>query len=221
MLVSSGVQTRPLIVPNLAAYLGRGVEYGSPHRSIEYKDKKMYVVGGANSAGQAALHLAKFTGCNVGLLIRGKSIEDKMSEYLVERIEAADNIEVHTETQVTGVDGDGNLRKIALDTRGVKTEVPADQMFVLVGAVPKTGWLPKEISRDSHGFIHAGGELPDEARHAFRDLCDRMPLANETSMPGLFVAGDVRSGTKKRVAIAVGDGAVAAAQLHDYRTSRK
>lgn len=216
VLISSGVEYRRLIVPNLAAYSGRGVTYGSPRVTDDYCDRTVYVVGGANSAGQAAMHLASFSGCQVHMLVRGKSIEEKMSSYLSERISSTPNIEVLTESEVVSVDGDGHLKELTVQKSGEAVTLPADDLFVLIGAVPKTGWLPDGVARDASGFVLAGGDVEGEARRAFKELHGRAPLTHETSMPGLFVAGDVRSGTTKRVASAVGDGATTVPDLHKY-----
>lgn len=220
-LVCCGVEYRRLNARNLAAYLGRGVHYGTPNIRAVYEDKKIFVVGGANSAGQTAMHLSKFTGCKVHMLVRGESIEDKMSGYLVDRVAANSNIQVHTQTEVVGVDGDGHLRKVIFETDGVEQEMPADELFVLIGATPKTNWLPDRVARDADGFIKAGSDIPADVRAEFVDLTGRQPFGHETSVPGLFVAGDVRCGTTKRVAGAVGDGAIVVPEVHRYLSIKR
>lgn len=216
VLICSGVDYRRLIVPNIAAYLGRGVSYGSPNLSRQFSGKKLYVVGGANSAGQAAKHLSSFTDCEVNLIVRGNSIDEKMSAYLVDRIMTTPNIKVHTNTTVTGVDGDGMLKEISLKSGELEKNFPADEIFILIGAAPRTGWLPGIIERDNLGFIRAGVDLGEVAQHTFIDSYHRVPLPHETCMAGLFVAGDVRCGTTKRVASAVGDGANSIPDIHRY-----
>lgn len=216
VLMCSGVDYRRLVVPNLAAYLGRGVNYGSPNMSQQYKDKKLIVVGGANSAGQAAMHLAEFTGCQVSLVVRGESIREKMSTYLADRIESAPNIKVLTSTTVSGVDGDGKLKEVALRSGKRESNVQADEMFILIGAAPRTSWLPPAVERDNLGFIKAGVDLGEDVQHGFVEINGRLPLPHETCKPGLFVAGDVRYGTTKRVASAVGDGATSIPDVHRY-----
>jgi thioredoxin reductase (NADPH) len=216
VLLASGVEYNRLVISNLAAYLGRGVTYGSPKLSVSYEDRKIFVVGGANSAGQAAMHLSSMTGCSVEMLVRGKSIEDKMSGYLVDRITTKDNIQVRTETEVIGVDGDGRLKTVTLKSPTGEYEVEADEVFIMIGASPKTDWLGEEVERDKHGFVKAGGDIDEEARKAFIAINGRAPLPHETSFAGLFVAGDVRCGTTKRVASAVGDGATTVPDLHRY-----
>jgi thioredoxin reductase (NADPH) len=216
VLLGTGVDYRRLVVPNLAAYLGRGVTYGSPRLSDIYKDKKLFVIGGANSAGQAAMHLASQSGCSVNLIVRGETIEEKMSAYLTSRVQEASNVHVHTETEVIGVDGDGYLKEVTLKSKDHERTVPADELFILIGAAPKTTWLPHEVERDDYGFIKAGGDIGEDVRHEFVEVNRRAPLPHETSVPGLFVAGDVRCGTTKRVAGAVGDGAVVVPDIHRY-----
>jgi thioredoxin reductase (NADPH) len=216
VLLSSGVEYRRLVVPNLAAYLGRGVSYGSPRPADIYDEKQVYVVGGANSAGQAAMHLSKFTNCTVNMLVRGKSIEDKMSSYLHERISETENIEVHTETEIESVDGDGHLKEIVVRTPGGNETLSADELFIMIGAAPRTDWLPGVITRDNAGFVKAGADIEEEGRHEFLDSTGRLPLTHETVIPGLFTAGDVRFGTTKRVASAVGDGATVIPDVHRY-----
>lgn len=218
VILSGGVQYRRHMARNLAAYLGRGVRYGSPTLSSRYEDKDLLVVGGANSAGQAARHLAKSAGCKVHLIVRGNSIDTKMSAYLADHIRAAENIEVHTETEITAVDGDDKLRKVTVKTKsGDERDMDADRLFLLIGAVPKTKWLPSEVTCDRHGFILTGTDLPDEIRDRFAEQCGRAPFGQETSVPGLFAAGDVRHGTTKRVASAVGEGVGAIQDIHRYR----
>jgi thioredoxin reductase (NADPH) len=216
VLLGTGVQYRRLKVPNLAAYLGRGVHYGSPRLSEEYEGKELLVVGGANSAGQAAMHLSKFTECAVHMVVRGQGLSVGMSEYLSDRIDQTPNVQVHTETEVVGVDGDGRLKEVMLKHGDRVNRVPADELFILIGAQPKTTWLPDAITTDKIGFVQTGGDIPAEARDAFYEATGRQPFAHETGMPGIFVAGDVRFGTTKRVAAAVGDGATAIPELHRY-----
>jgi len=216
VLLSCGVDYRRLKARNLAAYLGRGVNYGSPYVGAQYDSKKMFVIGGANSAGQAAMHLSQFAGCSVELLVRGPTIEDKMSGYLVDRIANTSNINVSTQTEVIGVNGNGHLGEITVVTDGTEHVLPADEMFIMIGAEPRTKWLPEEVLRDKFGFISTGTDLPMEARQKFREQCGRPPFSHETSMYGVFAAGDVRQGTVKRVGYAVGDGSGFVSELHQY-----
>jgi thioredoxin reductase (NADPH) len=139
-----------------------------------------------------------------------------MSQYLADKVRAQGNITVRTETEVAAVDGDGVLRSVTLKDASGKVTLEADELFIMIGAVPSTGWLPPEVAKDKLGYVLAGGDLPDESRARFVDSCGRQPFAHETGMPGLFVAGDVRSGTIKRVATASGDGAGVIPELHRY-----
>lgn len=216
VLVSCGVQYRRHNARNLSAYLDRGVRYGSPNIAAEYHGRKVFVVGGANSAGQAAMHLSTFDECEVHLLVRGDNIDDKMSAYLSDRIRDCEKVEVHTNTELIAVNGDAELKEVTVKTSGNEQTMDADRIFLLIGAQPRTKWLPQEVARDEHGFILSGGELPTPDRNQFEQHCGRQPFAHETSVSGLFVAGDVRSGTEKRVAFAVGDGAGTVAQVHRY-----
>jgi thioredoxin reductase (NADPH) len=214
VVLAGGVQYLKLKVNNLASFLGRGVTYGSPSLSQSYSNQKIYVVGGANSAGQAAMHLATCENCEVHLLVRGSDVRDKMSDYLVCRLMEATNVTIHHNAEVIDVDGHGQLSGLTIRQDGDEQEVPADQLFVLIGAKPKTNWLDGCVDRDSRGFVLAGSDLGDVARKEFVNTCDRQPFANETSRPGIFVAGDIRSGSTKRVAASVGDGAVTIPQVH-------
>ena len=217
-LLSTGVEYRRLKARNLAAYLGRGATYGTPHRRDVYRDSKIFIIGGANSAGQAAVYLSDFEACEVHLLIRGPNIEDKMSGYLVDKVLSKDGIHVHTNTELVGVDGNGRLEKVTVKHDDNTENMEADEVFVLIGSVPKTNWLPDTVTRDEQGFVMAGGDIPPEVRAVFAEKSGgRQPFSHETSMPGLFVAGDVRCGTNKRVALAAGDGAAVIPELHRYK----
>ena len=216
VLLSCGVDYRRLRATNLAAYLGRGVNYGSPKMSDIYDGKKLFVVGGANSAGQAAVHLSKFTSCDVNMLVRGRTIEDRMSGYLIDRIAEIENIKVHTETEVVAVHGNGCLSEVTVRSGAEEAKLAADELFIMIGAEPRTKWLPSEIARDEYGFVMTGTDLPADIRIKFKSECDRPPMSHETSMHGVFVAGDVRHGTVKRVGFAVGDGSGVVPELHQY-----
>jgi thioredoxin reductase (NADPH) len=215
-LLSCGVDYRRLRAKNLAAYLGRGVTYGSPRMKDIFKDRKMFVVGGANSAGQAAVHLSEFGGCSVNMLVRGERVEDRMSGYLVDKVSNKSNIDITTNTEITSVNGNGCLESITIRTGDEEREVDADELFILIGAVPRTGWLPKEVRRDKYGFVLAGSDLPEDVQSQFEEANGREPFKHESSMPGLFVAGDVRSGSSKRVALAVGEGMAVIPEVHQY-----
>jgi thioredoxin reductase (NADPH) len=216
VLLATGVQYRPLRVPNLAAYLGRGVTYGSPRLSDKYEGKRLCVIGGANSAGQASMHLSEQAECTVDMLVRAKSLSDKMSKYLVDRIVGTEKIRVHTGTEVTSVDGDGKLREMTVRTGDDVRTIEVDELFILIGAVPKTGWLPEIVVKDERGYVKSGSDIDEVARSKFLAENGRAPLPHETSMSGLFVAGDVRCGTTKRVVTSAADGVGAISDIHRY-----
>jgi len=197
---------------------GLGVHYGSAlTEAAACTGKDVYVVGGANSAGQAAVYLARGAK-SVTMLVRGTSLESSMSYYLIQQIAGIDNITVRTCTEVTEVQGDGHLERLVLSHRDTgETEiVDADYLFVFIGAAPRTDWLDGTVVRDRHGFVIAGPDLTDHPDTAKRWTLDRPPLHLETSVPGVFVAGDVHSESAKRVASAVGEGAMAVMLVHRY-----
>lgn len=221
VLIACGVQYRRHPGKNIAPFLRRGVSYGSPDLRSVYDGKKLFVVGGANSAGQAAVHLSKFADCEVTLLVRGKGIEERMSAYLVRQITDRPNIDVQTETDVIEAHGtDGRLQAITVRRSGTHLEqLPADRVFLLIGAEPKTKWVPEEIERDDFGFIQSGNSISEATQNSFRERYGRSPYGRETCMPGVFVAGDVRSRSVKRVAGATGDGQSFVPDLHQYLAS--
>jgi thioredoxin reductase (NADPH) len=208
IVLASGASYKRLDVPALDALSGAGFFYGGPASEAPgCRGKEVYVNGGGNSAGQAALHLARFTRA-VTLVVRAQRLDAGMSQYLVRAVEMAPNVVVHTDTEVVGGGGDGRLQELVLrDATGEETTVAADALFVLIGAQPHTEWLPTELARDEEGFILTGSTL--EAWQL-----DRPPLAFETSIPRVFAAGDARSGSVKRVASGVGEGSIAAQLVH-------
>ena len=185
--------------------------------SLFLKGQEVYVVGGANSAGQAAMHLSKYAS-NVTLLVRSGSLEASMSDYLIKEIEATDNVRVRLNTQVVGGGGEGRLERLVLkDSASEHTEtVPAAALFVLIGAVPRTEWLPEEVVVDGRGFVLTGGDLLSDGRLPERWDLQRPPMLLETSVPGVFAVGDVRHGSVKRVASAVGEGSIAIQMVHGH-----
>lgn len=214
VVVATGASYRRLGVPSLEALNGAGVFYGAAvteARALE--GQEVYVVGAGNSAGQAAMHLSKYA-ARVTLVARGASLETSMSSYLIREIEAAENVDVLLRTRVVGGGGEGRLERLVLAdaASGASETVRASALFVLIGAVPHTGWLPEEIERDEAGYVLTGADL---ARDGWWPL-GRAPLMFETSMPGVFAAGDVRYGSVKRVASAVGAGAIAIQSVHEY-----
>jgi len=174
------------------------------------------VVGGANSAGQAAVHFSRYAD-QVTMLVRGESLQHSMSQYLIDQIGRIDNIDVRTCTEVDGVDGDGHLQTVLLrDLRGTEETVPAGRLFVFIGASPTTEWLGEGIARDPKGFVLTGPDLLRDGRPPPGWQAAREPYYLETSRPGIFAAGDVRHKSVKRVASAVGEGAMAVTLVHRY-----
>jgi thioredoxin reductase (NADPH) len=213
VVVATGVSYRRMGIERLEALVGRGVFYGSgTSEARAVAGGHVYVVGGANSAGSAAIHLARHAG-RVTLLVRGGTLVDTMSDYLVREIDNAHNVDVRLQTEIEDVRGDLRLEGLVLRDRsaGISEEVPADAVFILIGAAPHTSWLPPEILRDDHGFILTGVQRPDPS--------DGLGLA--TTLPGVFAAGDVRSNPVKRVAAAVGDGSTAIRQIYEARLQRR
>jgi thioredoxin reductase (NADPH) len=216
VLVATGVSYRRLEAPGLDGIGFRGVYYGaSASEAAQCLGEEVYLVGAANSAGQAALNFAKYAK-RVVLLVRGTDLEASMSQYLVGRIRAAPNIDVRLHTQVVGARGDVHLEALTLADRGAGTEeeVPASWLFLFIGAAPRTDWLGTEVARDARGFVLTGPELAADA--SVRWPLGRAPFALESSVPGVFAAGDVRLDSMKRVASAVGEGAMAVYLTHRY-----
>jgi thioredoxin reductase (NADPH) len=196
------------------------VFYGAASEAPAMKGQRVYVVGGANSAGQAAVNLARYAS-RVTMLVRGSSLAATMSDYLVREIEAAPNITVRLGAEVVDGHGEGRLGSLTLrDRRSGSTEtVPATALFVLIGAEPHTGWLPEAIRRDQWGFILSGADLLQDGMPPPQWTLERPPMLFESSMPGVFAVGDVRHGSVKRVAAAVGEGAVTIRLIHEYLNS--
>jgi thioredoxin reductase (NADPH) len=218
VILATGASYRRLGVLSLEALVGAGVFYGaavSEARAVE--GQEVYVVGGANSAGQAAMHLSKYAS-QVTLLVRGSKLTASMSEYLIKEIEAAQNIDVRFNARVVDGGGDGRLEYLVLknSASGLTETVPAAALFVLIGAEPRTEWLPEEIERDNRGFIVTGQDLLRNGRPPQKWPLERHPLLLETSMPGVLAAGDVRHRSVKRVASAVGEGSIAIQLVHEY-----
>jgi thioredoxin reductase (NADPH) len=213
VIVATGVEYRRLGVEALERLVGAGVFYGAAGvEAPALVGEQVYVVGGANSAGQAALHLAKFA-ARVTLLVRGESLAAGMSDYLITQLEATPNVEVRLRTRVVDGHGEERLERLTLEDIGTgrREEVDAAAIFVLIGAEPRTEWLRDTMARDERGYILTDRDV---AREGW--LPTRPPLPFETSMPGVFAVGDVRHGSVKRVAGAVGEGSVAIGSVHQY-----
>jgi len=218
VVLATGVAYRQLPADGLAGLTGRGVFYGSAlTEAAGCAGEDVFVVGGANSAGQAAVYLARHAR-SVTMLVRGPSLQASMSHYLIEQIGAVPNITVRTCTAVVDGDGDGHLGTLTLQdsSTGATETVPASRLFIFIGAEPRTDWLDGIVERDAHGFVLAGPDLVVDGRRPRGWSLDRDPYHLETSLPGVFVAGDARSESVKRVASAVGEGAMAIALVHRY-----
>jgi thioredoxin reductase (NADPH) len=217
IIVSTGVDYRRLEAPGIEQLTGRGVYYGgSRSEGVSCRDERVVVVGGANSAGQAAIYFAGYAQ-RVTILYRGDDLGKSMSRYLIDTIESTANIDVRLHGEVASAHGDDSLERITIkDTRsGELSELDLAAMFVFIGARPQTAWLSESVARDSRGFVRAGTELLlEDVRPRWR--LDRDPYLLETSLPGMFVAGDVRSQSMKRVASAVGEGSMAVHFVHEY-----
>lgn len=217
VILATGVNYRQLGAPGLADFTGVGVYYGSAlSEATGCTAQDVYIVGGANSAGQGAVHLAK-TARSVTLLVRAPSLEASMSYYLIQQIAGIDNITVRTHTEVAAAGGSDHLESLTLrDTAsGVEESIEAQWLFIFAGATPHTDWLDGVVIRDGHGFVVAGPDLSVDGRPPGWTL-ERSPYHLETSVPGVFVAGDARAESAKRVASAVGEGAMAVMFVHRY-----
>ena len=218
LLLAMGVQWRTLDVPGIDRLQGAGVYYGGgTSEAMACRGETVYIIGGANSAGQAAMHFSKFAG-KVVMLVRGESLAATMSHYLIEQIAKTPTIEVWPRTHVVEVHGDTRLTDISierLDTRE-KRKLPASSLFIFIGAQPRTEWLGETICRDDRGFVLSGPDLLLNGRKPLSWTLDRDPGLLETSVPGIFVVGDVRHGSVKRVASGVGEGAVVVQFIHQY-----
>ena len=217
-VLATGVSYRRLGVPEIEALTGAGVFYGANVSEAQgLSGRQAVVVGGGNSAGQAVLHLQRYA-TGVTLVVRGGDLSEGMSSYLVEAIDAAPGIVVRTASEVVGGAGDGRLESVTVRERatGATQVIPADGLFIMIGAEPRTDWLPDGVARDRFGFVVAGSRAHADERWPLR----RSPYPYEATLPGLFAVGDVRSGSVKRVASAVGEGSVVVSQLHEFFKAR-
>jgi thioredoxin reductase (NADPH) len=222
VIIATGVSWRRLGVPHLEALVGAGVFYGAAGAEAHAMEgQDVYVVGAGNSAGQAALHLAKWA-ASVTILVRGNALGQSMSDYLMQQIESESKITVRLQTEVADAKGDRRLEGLSLRDRrsGATNDVPAAALFVMIGAEPRTEWLPDGVERNDKGYILTGHDLLSAGKPPQEWPHQRPPLLLETSIPGVFAAGDVRYRSVKRVASAVGEGAVAVQLVHDYLNER-
>jgi thioredoxin reductase (NADPH) len=219
LLIATGVQWRKLDVPGIDDFTGAGVYYGAATtEAVSCKGEDVYVVGGANSAGQAAMYLSKFAK-RVMMLVRGSSLSATMSQYLIDQIAKTENIQVEYQSQVVATHGTaGRLEEISIlcTTTGTVSKVPAISLFIFIGAMPNTGWLEGVVLRDEKGFILSGTDLIQDGKRPKGWQLDRDPGLLETNVPGIFVVGDVRKGSVKRVASGVGEGSIAIQFVHQY-----
>ncbi|HEX5189590.1 MAG TPA: FAD-dependent oxidoreductase [Streptosporangiaceae bacterium] len=218
VVIATGVSYRRLGIPSLEELTGAGVFYGAAtSEAPAMKGRDVFVVGGANSAGQAAVHLAKYA-ASVTMLVRGQSLAAGMSDYLVQEIASTPAISVRHNVVVAGGAGSAHLESLTLrdERKGVTETVPADAVFVLIGAAPRTQWLPAAIQRDRWGFVLTGTDLLAGGSPPEGWPLRRLPMFGESTVPGVFAVGDVRHGSVKRVASAVGEGSIAIRMIHDY-----
>jgi thioredoxin reductase (NADPH) len=218
LMVASGVQWRRLEAPGVDKLQGAGVYYGGgATEALSCKGEIVYVIGGANSAGQAAMNFARYAE-KVVILVRGEGLAATMSQYLIDQIERTPNIQIWTHASVSEAHGDTHLEEISVlctDTNKIE-RVPAGSMFIFIGALPRTDWLGGLVERDERGFILTGPDLIRDGQRPKSWTLDRDPFLLETNVPGIFAVGDVRHGSVKRVASGVGEGSVAVQFIHQY-----
>ena len=215
MLLASGVDWRRLEVPGIDELLGSGVYYGAgPSEALTCNGCRVAIVGGGNSAGQAAIRFSRYA-AHVSLLVRGRSLETSMSQYLISQVKELGNVEIRTNTEVVDLESDGHLRALMVSSGGSTTPLPVDALFVCIGGVPRTqGAAAVGLAVDGAGYIRTGAELISSAGALDGWPLSRQPLPLETNLPGQFAAGDVRSGSIKRCAAAIGEGSMAVALVH-------
>ncbi len=215
-LIAVGVNYRRLSTPGVDRLTGAGVYYGAAMTEAKAcADESVYIVGGANSAGQAAMFFSKYAK-KVTMLVRGESLKASMSKYLIDQIAATSNVEVRTYCQVVEALGESHLECLRLCFPQGQETVAASGLFIFIGAAPNTDWLPSTVMRDANGFILSGSDLKVDGKLAKGWTQDRAPYLLETSVPGIFVAGDVRHGSVKRVASSVGEGSISVQFIHQY-----
>jgi thioredoxin reductase (NADPH) len=218
MIIATGVSYRKLDVPGIDSLTGAGVYYGAAMtEALSCRDSDVYIVGGANSAGQAAMYFSRYAR-SVNMLVRADSLSKSMSQYLIDQISQTENILVQTRVNVTSVKGNECLETIDItsaDTGDVQT-VPATALFIFIGAMPCTEWVDGVVERDEQGFILSGASPFHDGRRPKGWTLSRDPYLLETNVPGIFVAGDVRHDSVKRVASGVGEGSIAVQFVHRY-----
>ena len=218
LLVATGVQWRKLDAPGVERLTGAGIYYGAAMtEAMSTRDEDVYIVGGANSAGQAAMYFSRYAR-RVVMLVRGSSLSTSMSQYLINQLKATANIQIEFNSSVAAAHGNDHLEAISIHcaTTNEQNKVPANSLFIMIGAEPNTDWLADVVERDERGFIYSGSNLMRDGKKPNGWKLDRDPALLETSVPGIFVVGDVRHGSVKRVASGVGEGSVAISFVHQY-----
>jgi thioredoxin reductase (NADPH) len=218
MLATTGMFYREHPAPGIAEHTGAGVYYGAATtEAAAFRDRRVLVVGGGNSAGQGAMYLSRFAK-EVEIVVRRESLRDTMSRYLIEQIEKTPNIRLRTRTEIAGVEGGGHVERVALTSLEDQSTcvVDADALFIFIGTRPRSDWLPAEVLCDAKGFVLTGRDVmaAEEFSRIWKEL--REPLLLETSVPGVFAAGDIRAGAMNRVASAVGEGSMVVRLAHEY-----
>ena len=218
LLVATGVQWRKLNAPGVERLTGAGIYYGAAMtEAFSCKDEDVFVIGGANSAGQAAMYFSKYAR-RVVMLVRGSSLSSSMSQYLINQLKKTPNVQIEFNSSIVEAHGNDHLEAISINcaTTGETNKVPANSLFIMIGAAPNTAWLAGLVQRDELGFILSGPDLMRDGKRPNGWPLDRDPALLETSVPGIFVVGDVRHGSVKRVASGVGEGSVAISFVHQY-----
>jgi thioredoxin reductase (NADPH) len=218
LVISTGVSYRKLNVPGVEQFSGVGIYYGAAlTEALNCKDDDIYIVGGANSAGQAAMHFSRYAR-KVVMVVRADSLTKSMSQYLIKQISETPNVELWPCSEVVEALGENHLEQLRVrdNTTGTIQTVPATGLFIFIGAAPRTDWLPSSIQRDQNGFILTGPDLIKDGKPPKGWTLDRDPFLLEASVPGVFVGGDVRARSVKRVASAVGEGSIAIQFVHQY-----
>jgi thioredoxin reductase (NADPH) len=217
LLAATGMEYREHPAPGVAAHTGAGVYYGAAATEAQVcSNHRVLVIGGGNSAGQAAMHLSRFA-TEVQIVVRRDSLRDTMSQYLIAQIEKTENIRLRTRTELERVEGTDRVEHVSLKSEDGSIVVEkADALFIFIGTRPRSGWLPESVLRDDKGFVITGRDLPADPRFPRLWKERREPMVLETSVPGIFAAGDIRAGAMNRVASAVGEGSMAVRFVHEY-----